>query len=200
MRRLFGAGAVVLLLATGCSPDTAAGPGESRVAVDTPELRAQKAEIGIRDCVAGTGEPVDGGLPEITLQCLGGGPSVDLSTLRGPLVINLWYAACAPCEKELPALAEFDEEYGDEVPLLGIDSGVWPELELEKARSTGVRYPQLADPGSDLWAHDPFPVRAAYPFLGFIDEDGRMVAHQAGGIESSDELVDLVQQHLGIRL
>ena len=39
----------------------------------------------------------DGGLPARSLPCLGGGRRVDLSTLKGPLVINFWNAACAPC-------------------------------------------------------------------------------------------------------
>lgn len=200
MRRILGAAAVVLLLATGCSPDAAPGPGPSRVEVDTPDLRALKADIGIRDCEPGTGEAVEGGLPDLTLDCLGGGPSVDLATLRGPLVINLWYAACPPCEEELPALVDYDEQHGDEVPLLGINQTVWPELELEKAREMGVRYPQLADPGSDVWGRSPFPAQAGYPALGFIDEQGEMVGFEKGGITSSGELVDLIEKYLGIRL
>ena len=43
--------------------------------------------------------PGGGALPTITLPCLGGGTSVDLSTLKGPLVLSLWQAGCAPCRE-----------------------------------------------------------------------------------------------------
>ena len=57
----------------------------------------------------------------MTLPCLGGGPDVELSSLRGPMVINLWQARCGPCRKEMPALEEFHQQYGDQVAVLGID-------------------------------------------------------------------------------
>ena len=82
--------------------------------MDTPDLRELKAEIGMEDCVPGPG---GGALPEITLPCLGGGTSVDLSSLRGPLVLSFWFAGCEPCKEEMPALQAFDDQYGDRVPV-----------------------------------------------------------------------------------
>ena len=123
--------AAVSLLATallsgllaGCSDDPSAPDVNApKVDVDTPALREQKARLGVEDCADGdgTGE-VEGGLPQVTLACFGGGPGVDVSTLRGPLVINFWQGACVPCRQEMPALEEFHQRYGDEVPVLGID-------------------------------------------------------------------------------
>ena len=73
-------------------PPTRSRPATRRVKVDTPQLRALKAATHIAPCptsVAGT-EGVPGGLPDMTLPCLGGGRSVDLAGLRGPLLVNFW--------------------------------------------------------------------------------------------------------------
>jgi thiol-disulfide isomerase/thioredoxin len=188
---------VLLLLATGCAPDAEPDHpgGESNVDVDTPELRQLKQEIGIETCVPGTG--TDGPLPDLTLACLGGGPDVDLASLQGPLVVNLWYAACGPCEAEMPALQDFYEQYGDQVPVLGITKDVFPEYALELARSTGARYPQLADPGDEIGSTEIRP--RGYPTFAFVDAEGELTL-AAGGIDSVTELVDLVEKNLGITL
>ena len=45
-------------------------------------------------------KPVDGGLPDLRLPCLGGGPSVNLADLRGtPMVLNVWAAWCEICKE-----------------------------------------------------------------------------------------------------
>ncbi|WP_299931228.1 TlpA disulfide reductase family protein [uncultured Nocardioides sp.] len=172
------------------------------VDVDTPALREVKARIGMEDCRPGTGEAVEGGLPEVTLPCLGGGPDVDLSSLRGPLVINLWQAQCEPCRQEMPALEEFHQQYGDRVPVLGIDfNDVHPDGALALAEETGATYPSIADPGGELMVEDAFAVaRRGLPAFVFVDEDGVVVAQDSGGVESVAEIKAKVAEHLGITL
>jgi thiol-disulfide isomerase/thioredoxin len=172
-------------------------PDESNVKVDTPAYRVLKTKAGIEDCPAA--QTSDGGLPEASLPCLGGGTRVDLSTLRGPLMINLWYAACAPCRQEMPALAAFYKSYGDRVAVLGIDSmDTMPGAALELARKSGVTYPLVADPGGDLQGTD-LSVRG-YPYFYFLSADGTLSKPVAGGLDSLDEVKDLVEQQLGISL
>jgi thiol-disulfide isomerase/thioredoxin len=172
------------------------------VEVDTPALRAAKAEMGMEDCTPGTGEAVEGGLPEVTLPCLGGGPDVDLSSLRGPMVINLWQAGCVPCEKEMPVLEEFHQQYADRVALVGVDfNDVHPVSALELAARTGATYPSIADPGGDLMTEDAFAIgRRGLPAFVFVDADGVVVGQDSGGVDSLAEVEDLVELHLGITL
>ncbi|WP_210651215.1 TlpA disulfide reductase family protein [Nocardioides sp. SYSU D00065] len=172
------------------------------VEVDTPALREVKARIGMDDCAPGSGEPVTDGLPDVTLPCLGGGPDVDLSSLRGPLVINLWQANCAPCEEEMPALEQFHQQHADRVRVLGVDfNDVHPEGALALAERTGATYPSLADPGGALMAEDAFAVgRRGLPAFVFVDADGAVVGQTSGGVESVDEVEELVAEHLGIDL
>ena len=82
MRRVLLALLVAAALSA-CSPD-AIDVRPPDVQVDTPELREVKARIGMDDCTPGAGEPVAGGLPEVSLPCLGGGPTATcrLSAVR----------------------------------------------------------------------------------------------------------------------
>ncbi|WP_164477752.1 TlpA disulfide reductase family protein [Nocardioides pantholopis] len=203
VRILAVVGLLLTALLCSCAPEAdepgdgeSGGPSASNIDVDTPELRALKKRAGIEPCVPGPA--TDGGLPSLTLACLGGGPAVDLASLEGPLVLNYWYAACGPCRKEMPAVQDFYERYGDRVPVIGIDiMDVMPKAALELAEQTGARYPQLADPGGDLQGTD---LRAiGYPTFAFLDADGETTM-VGGGIESAEELVELVEEHLGIAL
>jgi thiol-disulfide isomerase/thioredoxin len=136
----------------------------------------------------------------VTLACFGGGPDVDVSTLRGPLVVNFWQGACVPCRQEMPALEEFHQRYGDEVPVLGIDYlDAQPGYAMDLVESTGVTYPLLADPDPQLGVEGEVRV-VGLPHFVLLDADGRIAYQAPGGIESVDELVDMVEEHLGVAL
>jgi thiol-disulfide isomerase/thioredoxin len=202
MRRLAAVLASVALMVTmaACDHETqfVPGPGPSKVKVDTPDLVTLKAQIGMRDCVPGPG---GGELPSITLPCLGGGTSVDLSTLKGPLVLSLWQAGCAPCRKEMPALQAFDDHYGDRVPVLGVDfQDQYPGTALQEAGKRKVTYPSVADPGGDLQGFDEFAKIPGMPTMYFVDADGKIAYQRSGGVDSADEVADLVREHLGVDL
>lgn len=196
--------AVLLVLAVlllGCAPgsDSDAGPGDAKVDVDTPHLRELKAEAGVEPCVDGTGESVEGGLPEVTLPCLGGGPAVDLSSLRGPLVVNLWAGWCAPCREELPIYQAFHEKYDGRVPVLGIDyNDTQPGAALELAQQTGVTFPLLADPGTALDGAGSLPRIPGLPMLVLVGESGEVEHFEFVQITSLAQLERLVEEHLGV--
>jgi thiol-disulfide isomerase/thioredoxin len=193
---------VVVLLAclTACDADDVPVPAETNVDVDTPALREAKQHAGVEDCEPGSGEAVDGGLPAVSLPCFGGGPEIDLAALRGPMVVNLWGYWCGPCRKEMPILARFYADHGDQVAMLGIDyQDVQPDNAMALVEKSGVTYPLVADPGGDLAAHAPFSPRMGLPISVFVDQQGGATV-VPGEIGSEQELLDLVRQHLGIAL
>ncbi|MGH3335229.1 MAG: TlpA family protein disulfide reductase [Nocardioides sp.] len=201
MRRAVVALAAALLL-TGCGGGgDVALPGPAKIDVDTAQLRQMKADAGVEDCAPARGEHVDGGLPPVTLPCFGGGPDVDLGALRGPMVVNLWASTCGPCRREMPILQDFHEEYGDRVQVIGIDyQDVQTEAAMDLVRQTGATYPLLADPQSDLSGAAPFPVLRGLPFLALVDAEGRVAHQEFTIIDSRQQLVGLVNRHLGTGL
>ena len=202
MRRIVVA-VVAGLVLTGCggAEDPGLVPTRAQIDVDTPELRQMKQAAGVEACAPGDGDPVDGGLPELTLPCLGGGHDVDLSSLRGPMVVNVWASWCGPCRQEMPILQDFHETYGDRVRVLGIDyQDVQTDAALDLVRQTGATYPLLADPQSDLSGAAPFPALRGLPFLALVDADGRVAHQEFTVVESRQQLVELVNRHLGTSL
>ncbi|MBS43673.1 MAG: hypothetical protein CMH83_11050 [Nocardioides sp.] len=192
--------ALVALALTACSGGVPA-PGRSSIEVDTPKLAAMKADAGVEECEPGTAESGSGDLPPLALACLGGGADVDLSTLRGPLVINIWTSTCEPCRQEMPALQEFHETYGDRVPVIGIDAtDTYPEAALALVEETGARYPQLADPGGELYEQDDVRIPPAFPQFVLVDADGRVVHQEAGGLDSVEDVERMVTTELGVDL
>ena len=197
--------AVLLALLTACTSDPGGtgGPVDAPFAVDvdvdTPRLRTLKKEAGVEPCPeGGTTVRASEGMPEISLACLGGGPDVDLSSLTGPLVVNLWAQWCGPCRDELPYYQRLHEEAGGKVQVLGIDyQDTQPEVALELIGETSVTYPLLADPAGQIRV--PFKVRGL-PGVIFVDGDGSITHIEYVVIDSYEQLRDLVSQHLGVTL
>jgi thiol-disulfide isomerase/thioredoxin len=183
----------VAVLLSGCDQgESAAG---CKVDVDTGELRDLKADAGIVDCPTGDG---DADLPDVELACLGGGTAGSLADIEGPAIINFWASNCGPCRKEMPALASFDEQYGDQVAVIGVDYlETYPEAALDLARRSDVTYPSFADACGDLQETD--LVIPGLPVFVFVGADGS-VEQAAGGVESVDEIVELAETKLGIEL
>ena len=200
MRRVLAACAALVAVSAvaGCNASESPvipGPGPSKVKVDTPDLRALKAKIGMQDCVPGPG---GGALPDLTLACLGGGTSVNLSTLKGPLVLSLWQAGCTPCRKEMPALAAYAARTPG-VKVVGIDfEDAQPPAALELAKNSDVGYPLLADPQGALDKTSPLPHISGLPMTVFIAADGSIAHIEPGSMTSEQEVAAAAEKYLGV--
>ncbi|QIG44918.1 TlpA family protein disulfide reductase [Nocardioides anomalus] len=204
--RLLAALAALVCLLTACTGDSKPQGitldnrpvAASKVDVDTPALREAKAAAGIADCTPGRG---GGELPSLTLPCLGGGTAVDLASLKGPMLLSFWGSWCGPCAEEMPALQAFADDYADQVPLLAVDyQDQYPASALEQMQERGVTYPSLADPGGDVQQFDEFAKIPGMPMLVFVDADGAIAHREFGGLDSEAQIVDLVEEHLGVAL
>ncbi|GAA1511207.1 TlpA family protein disulfide reductase [Nocardioides humi] len=189
------------VLLTGC--DGVAPSFACKVDATTPDLVQDREAAGIADCDPASWSAGDGAaarLPDLELDCLGGEAGAALSRVHGPAVLNFWSSNCGPCRKEMPALQEFYEEYGDRITVLGVNwLDTYPGAAIDLARLSGVTYPSLADGCGDLQETDA-PLGAGLPFFLFVAEDGTVSKPHTGGVTSSDEVVAMVEETLGIDL
>ncbi len=144
-------------------------------------------------------EPVGalgGGLPDLTFACLGEGPDVTLSGLRGtPLVINIWASWCPPCIIEMPLLAEAARTYADDLIMLGINMQDRSEAALDIAAALELGFPSVVD--------QPGRVRAALtvpgpPVTFFVTADGVIAGRHDGRIPDEETLTELINDYLRI--
>jgi cytochrome c biogenesis protein CcmG, thiol:disulfide interchange protein DsbE len=194
--------AAATLVVAGCTTDGSSGASDAAGSVDvaSADLVRLKQRADMADCPPSdaTRSPIDGGLPDRTLPCLGGGRDVRLAGLDGPLVANIWASYCAPCRDELPVLQQLHEAAGDRLTVIGVDyDDSSPGAALQLAAASGVTYSSVADPAADLRADLEV---IALPQTVFVDASGKVVATERRPLTSFDMAADLVREHLGIEL
>ena len=166
------AAGAVLLSACSSSDDSLAkqansGDNKGYIAGDGSVTEYQEAERG--DPVAFTGELFDG-------------KTVTAESLRGkPVLLNFWYAGCAPCRAEAPDLQNLSEEFKDKIAFYGVN--VRDEKNTAEAfeRSFNVTYPSFKDvTGKVLLSLSKYVPAQAVPTTVILDEKGRVASRVLG--------------------
>ncbi len=121
---------------------------------------------------------------EFSLELLGGG-TVELSTLRGKVVmVDFWSSWCPPCRQEAPVLAQVYREYGGRpVEFIGVDIWDRPEDALAYIQQFGVPYPNGVDTDGEILID--YGV-TGIPEKIFIDRDGLIVLKFVGPMNAVD--------------
>ena len=187
-----------LLLATGC---TASGSADAEPRYPkTPDHAHLVSLARLEPCPPSSGSPVPGGLPDVTLPCLGNGPAVRMAALRGaPTLVNLWGSWCGPCQQETPSLQGAHARLGNAVRFLGVDTEDRADSALDFAAHVRppMRYPSVVDDNKAvlLAVHGP----SAVPMTIFVDASGRVVHVSVHPYDSVGAVLDDVQRYLGVR-
>ena len=136
-----------------------------------------------------SGEP----LAVVELVDLDGMTRSSLEFTGRPLVVNFWYASCEPCKREMPLLAEFFDERGDEVAVLGVNMGDTRTVAANFAQNHEVGFPVLLDDEGVL--SSAMRIGLA-PTTLFVAPDGTVIDQVAGEL-TRDELEDAVARISG---
>lgn len=191
-----GVGAVLVSVAlvaglTACTSDPLAeqyrsGDGKGFIAADGFEV----VEIPASERT----EPVDF---EAVLDT---GETTTSDDYRGDvLVVNFWYAACAPCRVEAPVLEQVNQSFtGDDVAFLGVNLYDGAEASQAFAETYGVAYPSAlasVDGSIKLAFAGQTPLNAV-PVTLVLDREGRVAARVIGQISETTILETLVSDAL----
>ena len=175
------------LLLTGCSSDTLAaqyrdGSNKGYIAGDGSwtEIPANKRVDTIKfDGSTETGKPVS-----------------NADYAGKVVVVNFWYAGCAPCRAEAPALKKLDAEFdGKGAEFLGVNVRDQPANAIAFNSDYGITYPSVMDVGNggmQLAFSGSIPPNAV-PTTLVLDGKGRVAARILGEITSPSILETLIR-------
>ena len=128
----------------------------------------------------GTVAPLDFTLKDMN------GIDVRLASFEGKVIlINFWATWCGPCRIEIPYLIELQQEYGDDLVVLGVSIDDTAEQLAPYAAEMGVNYPLLVGNGRQDFqdAYGPF---WGIPVTVFVARDG-LIHKKHSGIASKEQ-------------
>ncbi|WP_241976046.1 MULTISPECIES: TlpA disulfide reductase family protein [Cryobacterium] len=115
------------------------------------------------------------------------------------LVLNFWYAGCAPCRAEAPDLQALWTKYQDQgVSFLGVNIRDQLSTAHGFAATYGITYPSVidADTGSMQLAFSGTVAPNAVPTTIVLDKQGRVSARILGRIPDASVLDALIRSAL----
>ena len=159
----------------------------------TNDLDAVLDEPGeYQEPVGPDGEPV-ARFPSVELETALGEVIDSASFIGTPMVVNLWFAACPPCAREMPEFSEVHAEVGDRVRFVGVNPVDDADRMVEFAASVGVAYELYLDP---LGRFTDALETVAFPLTVFVDADGRVVGRD--GVLDAAELRERLARYFSI--
>jgi cytochrome c biogenesis protein CcmG, thiol:disulfide interchange protein DsbE len=178
--------AVLVAGASACSGSSAIHPGPSELTGPTYEKLVAAAHL--TRCPTSASTSVPGGLPNVTLPCLGHGPAVHLAGLTGqPMVVNVWGSWCEPCQAEEQYLAAAYDKDHAKVGFLGDDivDQADSALDFDAHVTPPVHFPSVfdVDRKASIALHVISP-----PYTVFVSRTGQIVHTHHGGYTSTAQI------------
>jgi thiol-disulfide isomerase/thioredoxin len=108
------------------------------------------------------------------------GVDVKLASFKGKVILlNFWATWCGPCQEEIPSLVDLQQQYGEQLVILGVSIDD-PLSKLKPyATKMHMNYPVLV--GKDRQdVQDAFGPLFGIPVSVFVDRDGRIWKRHSG--------------------
>lgn len=140
-----------------------------------------------------TNAPVQGTpLPQVDVLTTSGDVLSTASLVGAPMVLNVWFADCPPCRRELPAFAAAHANFGSQVRFVGVNPRDTAARARSFAEERGVRYETYLDPDGQFLAAAGI---ATFPSTLLVNAAGTIVVQRAGEV-TQVELEALIAQWL----
>jgi thiol-disulfide isomerase/thioredoxin len=167
-----GMGAVlVALVLLMMIPGPAVDPDAPPPAADQP---AATHADGDDHLAPGTDAPL-----HFTLKDMNG-VDVKLASFKGKVIlVNFWATWCGPCVIEIPYLVELQNEYKDDLVILGVSVDDTPEKMKPYATKMQINYPLLVGLGRDD-VQDAYGPLWGIPVSVIVDRDGKVSKKHSG--------------------
>lgn len=132
----------------------------------------------------------------VEVFCLGDGSVINIDSLRGPMILNVWGSWCGPCKAEIPFIREFYDKYNDQVQVVGLDVEE-PNKDAAKPfiESHGVIWPSLYDPDGRTRQL----IGMGVPVTWFIDRNGDIIYKKIGAFKNTKEIETLAKKYFNLQ-
>jgi thiol-disulfide isomerase/thioredoxin len=129
----------------------------------------------------------------VEMQDMASGADVTIVPIGKPMVVNFWFSACAPCVRELPAISDAAEKYGDTVQFIGVNPNDSRDVAQAFLKNLGVKFASYIDDGDQVSAVEV----GTFPTTYFLNADGVIVKMQAGELKPED-IERILKEDLGV--
>ena len=117
--------------------------------------------------------------PDFTLKDANG-KEFKLSDYKGKIVmLNFWATWCGPCKAEIPSLVELQNEYRDDLVILGFSVDDTVEKMRPYAAEYQINYPLLVGNGRED-VQEAFGPLYGIPVSVIIDREGKIAKKHSG--------------------
>jgi peroxiredoxin len=148
-------------------------------ASDLSDPHIEELDVAAADAAAdaeATGKPAP---LHYTLKDMNGA-DVRLASYKGKIILlNFWATWCEPCKYEIPDLISLQEQYADDLVVLGFSVDDTPEQLKAYAAEYKVNYPLLVGSGHEN-VQDAYGPMWGIPVTIVIARDGTIARKQSG--------------------
>lgn len=179
------------------APPAGTPPADEPITTVDPDTRASSGLPACRDSAvpATTAGPLAG----FMVRCMDDGDTTTLGKIQAgtPMVVNLWAYWCEPCRRELPAIRDAQATLGDEIRVVLSHTDPSETKGFDTLAALGIEdLISVSDQDEELPALLGAP--PVLPLTVFVRADGSVAHVLIEPMDSEQDVLDAVEEHLGV--